>query len=236
MKLTWKLPEDKYVSDPADSGLQFTDVLFGFALFEVVRRFVEWTDLTSATRLHLCLATMTILGSYIGFRNSRKRGAFPLRFMNLATFRFALDQVMVFLYFWLALYFSIDKNALTGKIDKLPSSQSLLRFDSRVIAIIFVLYLAWDFLSHMMACTGKYLIEKDSKSETLPAKWHRTVVTLACTVVAGGLWLVVEIHDPAGAAAEAWLVGLIVLVFMYRVVKDNVQEKKNDEHVQETAS
>src|SRR5436305_12242423 len=163
MRLKPRWSEDRYDSeDVNDTSLRFTDVLFGFALREIVLRLVRWDELTNAARVHLLLATITILGSYIGFRNSQKRGRFRLRFFNLATWRFLLDQAMVFLYFWLALYLPTDRNPTTGGL-RLPSAHALLTFDARVLFGIFVLYVAWDSLSHWMAHSGIYFESVDKQ-------------------------------------------------------------------------
>src|SRR5262249_21427024 len=141
LQLVWSEAEYR-AEDTNDTALRFTDVLFGFALKEIVTRLIEWEQLTTATKLHLVLAALTILGSYVGFRNSQKRGRFKLRFLNLATLRFGLDQVMVFFYFWLAIYVAVDKTDGNGHLI-LPSGTALLRFDARVLAVIFGLYLVW---------------------------------------------------------------------------------------------
>lgn len=214
---------------PNDTGLRFTDVLFGFALREIVLRLVKFDDLTTATRIHLALAAVVILGSYIGFRNSQKRGKFKLRFFNLAVVRFALDQSMVFLYFWLALYFSTDRDPVTGEL-QLPSSEHLLQFDARTISAIFVLYLLWDLTSQWMARSGKYFTMKggDQSPPTadtrLEAKPFRTVITAGGLAAAVAILAVSEFAEPRGDAATWWIGALILVAVAYRVLKDGLRD------------
>lgn len=227
MSLRFKWGDEPYISeDQNDTGLRFTDVLFGFALREVVTRLVKWDQLNNASRVHLMLTLVTILGSYIGFRNSEKRGKFRLRFFNLVTIRFAVDQAMVFLYFWLALYFSTEKDAVTGRLH-LPEPDSLLTFDARVVFAIFGLYLAWDLITHWMASSGKYLLKAGSPgpSEPLVAKRYRTVITFGALAACGIVLLVSELSDPTGDAATFWMVALTAILVLYRVLKDGLEPK-----------
>jgi len=228
VSLAFKFSEGPYYAeDPNDTGLRFTDVLFGFALREVVLRLVRWVDLTNAARVHLVLATVVILGSYIGFRNSQKRGKFKLRFFNLAVLRFGLDQAMVFLYFLLALSFPVDSTEAN-----LPDANDLLRFDARVVLAIFALYFLWDLVSHGMAGSGMYFTAKCDPSAAPPisdvplsAKQCRTWITVGGLVAAAIIWAVADFVEPAGGAASAWIGALIVVGVAYRCVKDGLQEK-----------
>src|SRR3712207_9405709 len=45
------------------------------------------------------------------------------------------------------------------------SAHALLTFDARVVFGIFVLYVAWDSISHWMAHTGKYFDSVDKQLE-----------------------------------------------------------------------
>jgi hypothetical protein len=205
-----------YSEDPNDTGLRFTDVLFGFALREAVTRLVAWSDLTTVARVHLVLAVLVILGSYIGFRNSQKRGKYQLRFFNLALVRFATDQTMVFLYFWLALYFQVSA---------LPSGTAIFRFDARIVLTIFGLYLAWDLVSHLMAGSKRYYTVKGSKpeeDEVMKVDTYRTVITIIGLIVAAGIWAIAEFVEPAGGAATWGIAGLALLVVVYRFFKDSL--------------
>jgi len=84
--------------DEADQGLVFTDILFGFVIAELFVQFSAWPD-SWPVRWHLFMASILVLGSWIGFRRSRNRHQFQLKFFNLPLFRFVLDQCMVVFYF-----------------------------------------------------------------------------------------------------------------------------------------
>jgi hypothetical protein len=231
MGLRLKLSDGAYYAeDTNDTSLRFTDVLFGFALREVVLRLVKWEQLNVASRIHLLLTTLVILGSYVGFRNSQKRGRFKLRFLNLATMRFVLDQAMVFLYFLLALYISLDKDPATGQLSPSPAA-ALSRFDARVIVAIFALYFVWDLISHWMARCGRYFISKgDPNAEPttsdlrLQAPMYRTVVTGAALAIACALMLVSEYAEPKGSAATWLIAAMAGLAVTYRLTKDMLVE------------
>lgn len=228
--MSWRWGEDRYYAeDLSDTGLQFTDVLFGFALSEIVLRLVKWTQLTNAARMHLGLAAITILGSYIGFRNSQKRGRFRLRFFNLVTLRFLFDQTMVFFYFWLALYIPLDEDKTTGTLTRIPDARDLLRFDARVVFGIFALYLGWDLISQWMAASGKYFTQKatagppPTSEVRLEAKGYRTMTTGFGVAAALAVLIFTHSKEPADAEAMAGIIGLISIMVGYRMVKDGWQ-------------
>lgn len=239
MGMSLEFSRGPYVAtDPNDTGLRFTDILFGFALREVVLRLVVWRELSTAVRVHLVLAVLIILCSYIGFRNSQKRGKFDLRFFNLATLRFLTDQGMVFLYFWVALYVSTARSA-SGELS-LPTATTLVKFDARILLAIFALYIVWDLLSHWMAASGQYRLNVHSEEHgmrgeldggetsaqdggvALSAPFYRTAITLGCLVGTAVVWLIVEVSDPTDGAAVAFMVLLLVIVVIYRFLKDSL--------------
>src|SRR5438132_902411 len=97
----------RVVSPPAevskvDTGLRFTDILFGFVIRELFLRLQNWATLPWFVRWQLIAGTALVLGSWIGFRRSLNRSSYELKFFNLPLLRFVLDQLMVILYFRVA--------------------------------------------------------------------------------------------------------------------------------------
>jgi hypothetical protein len=133
--------------EKANTGLRYTDILFGFVIRELFIRLQNWGGLTDAVRLHLIVGTILVLGSWIGFRRSLHRPSYQLKFFNLALFRFLTDQLMLILYFRVAVLTPApDSSGMPPAADALASSTIIL------IIFVFLLYLVWDILGIWMAC------------------------------------------------------------------------------------
>lgn len=85
-----------------DTSLRYTDILFGFVIRELFLRIQNWFQLDAAVRSHLIVGATLVLGSWIGYRRSLNRSSYEVKFFNLPLFRFILDQLMLILYFRIA--------------------------------------------------------------------------------------------------------------------------------------
>lgn len=113
----------------------------------------------------------------------------------------------------------------------LPHGTDLLRFDTRVLVAIFLLYFAWDLISHWMAGCGLYFtVKADPKKDPptvdkpLEVPRYRTLITPGALAVAVVIMIISESAKPAGSAASWWIAALIVLAIGYRVFKDMLKE------------
>ena len=127
-----------------DTGLRYTDILFGFVIRELFIRLQNWAHIDGATRWHLVVGATLVLGSWIGFRRSLYRSSYQLKFFNLPLFRFLVDQLMLILYFRIAVLVPAD--APVGSLD--PGN--LARSTVTLVLYVFILYLAWDLLGIWM--------------------------------------------------------------------------------------
>lgn len=155
------LPNEKLlrvISPPAeqtqhDTGLRFTDILFGFVISQIFLRLQHWGQLSSFSRWQLICSTVLVLGSWIGFRRSLNRSEYELKFFNLPLFRFMLDQAMLVLYFRVATLTPLNPT-------KEVNASQVTHDTVQALVFIFVLYLAWDVLGQVMACLSKYTASK----------------------------------------------------------------------------
>jgi hypothetical protein len=156
------LPKEKLlrvISPPAeqtqhDTGLRFTDILFGFVISQIFLRLQHWGHLSSVSRWQLICSTVLVLGSWIGFRRSLNRSEYELKFFNLPLFRFMLDQAMLVLYFRVATLTPLNPT-------KEVNVPQVTHDTVKALVFIFVLYLAWDLLGQVMAwLTKKYTASK----------------------------------------------------------------------------
>ncbi len=127
-----------------DTGLRFTDILFGFVIRELFLRLQNWSQLDGDVRWHLVIGATLVLGSWIGFRRSLNRTTYEVKFFNLPLFRFLMDQLMVILYFRIAVLTDAE-----GKSH--PPSDELATTTIELLLSVFLLYVVWDLLGIWMA-------------------------------------------------------------------------------------
>lgn len=127
-----------------DTSLRYTDILFGFVIKELFLRLQNWMQLDRAVQLHLVVGTTLVLGSWIGFRRSLYRSSYQVKFFNLPLFRFIADQLMLILYFRVAVLTDPTGKTLMPASDIADSTVKLLIY-------VFALYLLWDVLGIWMA-------------------------------------------------------------------------------------
>jgi hypothetical protein len=127
-----------------DTGLLYTDILFGLVIGELFVRLQKWTQLNGAVRWHLIVGTTLVLGSWIGFRRSRYRSGYQLKFFNLPLLRFLIDQLMLILYFRVAVLTEVG-----GK--ESPGAADLARSTAKLVMFVFILYAFWDVLGMCIA-------------------------------------------------------------------------------------
>lgn len=225
MKFDWK---DAWHPVPApekfDTGLRYTDVLFGFVIRELFLRLQNWSNLDLAVRLHLVVGFTLVLGSWIGFRRSLYRPLYQLKFFNLPLIRFLLDQLMLILYFRIAV---LTRAPEAGTILILgPEAASNLAQDTnRLVLYVFVLYALWDLFGIWMTRTvgddGKPRYpEVDAKEGKTTEKqqainWWGIGITAGCLLFSGALWLFADCLNPSQL-----FLSTIVLLLAYRWFKE----------------
>jgi hypothetical protein len=127
-----------------DTSLRYTDILFGFVIRELFSRLQNWNQIDRAVQLHLIVGTTLVLGSWIGFRRSLYRTTFQVKFFNLPLIRFVVDQLMLVLYFRVAVLTDVG-----GK--QIPPPDDLANSTSELVMYVFFLYTIWDLLGMWMA-------------------------------------------------------------------------------------
>lgn len=194
--------------DKHDTGLRFTDILFGFVISQLFLRLQGWSTLTDFSRWQLICGTTLVLGSWIGFRRSVHRPQYELKFFNLPLLRFLLDQVMLILYFRVATLTPLDPS-------KAPdSAQSVTHATLKALLVVFILYFLWDLAGQAMALLPgagkKYPASKvDAKG---PA------ITLAFLVAFAAFLHVVD--SASSVDATAAMIAATTLLIAYRWLKE----------------
>ena len=141
LRIAFQPPSQPEVND---TGLRYTDILFGFVIRELFVRLQNWPRMDRAIHWQLIVATTVVLGSWIGFRRNLNRPAYQLKFFNLPFFRFLADQIMLILYFRIA--------TLTPQDVPLASDATALAAHTLSLVFwIFALYVVWDLLGIWMA-------------------------------------------------------------------------------------
>jgi hypothetical protein len=179
----------------ADTSLRYTDILFGFVIRELFIRLQLWRSLLLPVKLHLVVGTTLVLGSWIGYRRSLHRSGYQVKFFNLPLSRFLIDQMMLVLYFRIAVLTASDG------ITKF-SGHDLAQSTAKLVMNVFGLYWFWDILGIWMAKATKK--ELDGGKTPLYPKVENSVKTTKCQSVN---WI--------GFAITTC--GLAVLAFLWRV-------------------
>jgi hypothetical protein len=199
-----------------DTGLRFTDILFGFVIRELFLRFQHWGSLPWFVRWQLVAGTVLVLGSWIGFRRSLNRSTYEVKFFNLPFFRFLLDQGMVLLYFRVA---TLTPNEGHPDI----AADALGQATIGTLFAIFGLYLLWDIGALWMASVreggrpkyGKVNVDTNAQTgESAEHDWMGFGIT-GTFFLAFGLLMLVTYHrhlEPHGAEVRFCLAiaGLIL--------------------------
>lgn len=208
MKINWKIalhPPPK--AEQFDTGLRYTDILFGFVIRELFSRLQNWVNLSGAVRWQLVVGSTLVLGSWIGFRRSLSRPQYQLKFFNLPLFRFLTDQLMLILYFRIAVLTPAPD--ATHPWPPTPEAGiSLAKQTSLLVFIVFVLYAIWDWLGIRMAratvtaadgrLTPRYPKVEKGEMTADPQIVDRTRiwVTRIFVLVLGVLWFFANYFQP----------------------------------------
>lgn len=207
-----------------DTSLRYTDILFGFVIRELFVRLQDWPQLTIDVRLHLIVGTTLVLGSWIGFRRSLSRSEYQLKFFNLPLLRFLVDQLMLILYFRIAVltpYSSGNQSASGSQVEP-----NLAQHTHFLVFLVFCLYLVWDGLGIIMALarihsgvdSGNPLyprLSTDGTPKAQPPNISGSLITAVCLLSFGLLWWFENCVTP-------WILSVsdILLLLAYRWIKE----------------
>lgn len=206
-----------------DTGLRFTDILFGFVAKEVFVRLAEWEKLSGFVRLHLVVAAIVVLGSWVGYRRSANRPGYEVKFLNLPLARLLLDQLMIILYFRLAVLTPAPgEEARPGEA---MQAGDLVHHTALILVLVFVLYAAWDLLGIRMAYVkgGKWypkIIDGKMSKTVMIKDWPAFWITFICLAVLALLLCVAGSDTDSPRAAQVFFVCLAVVLVGYRAAKE----------------
>jgi hypothetical protein len=215
-----------------DTGLRFTDILFGFVIRELFLRLQNWGELDPFVRFQLIAGTALVLGSWIGFRRSLNRSTWEVKFFNLPFARFVLDQLMVILYFRIAVLTPTDPA-------KPVVADSVVSDTAETLFLIFALYALWDLLGIGMAVanerawptdgqTGKWKypkLDEEKKDRKQPVEQSTLdrkglLITLAFLApFAAFYWILDDRHFGQTGARNLFLAATVLLL-AYRFIKE----------------
>jgi hypothetical protein len=187
-----------------ETGLTFTDILFGFVLMELFVRLAHTSSLPKFASLQLIAATLLVLGSWIGFRRSLSRSSYELKFVNLPLARFLLDQAMVVLYFRVA---TLTPSPWTPK-----APGPLAHATMTALFVIFCLYLVWDLGGIWIGLAPKY--------QNARVTWGGLLITALALAGSAALCFAPTYSHVRGPEADLLFAAAAVLLFLYRFLKE----------------
>jgi hypothetical protein len=213
-------------AEKTDTGLRYTDILFGFVIRELFLRLQNWAHIDHAVRCHLIVGATLVLGSWIGFRRSLHRSGYQLKFVNLPLIRFLVDQLMLILYFRIAVLTPVPETG-TLLISGPDAARNLARHTNELVFYVFFLYVLWDLLGIWMAKAKIKVLDRSTKPRypriqdsemtdqqqviNKPGIW----ITFACWLLFGGLWLFADCFN-----SLYLFVTTAVLLLAYRWLKE----------------
>jgi hypothetical protein len=203
-----------------DTSLRYTDILFGFVIRELFLRLQNWSQLDREVKLHLLVGITLVLGSWIGYRRSLYRSHYQVKFFNLPFFRFINDQVMLILYFRIAV--------LTDQSGKqVLAVGNLAGTTIKLVLYVFILYAVWDVLGMWIAkakTPGKgaekkplypEIINSQMSDKEQPINWRGFSITLSGLGLIVLTWCVHDCFPPNGA-----FLAIVTLLLLYRWAKE----------------
>lgn len=228
-RITATAPE--YVGE-SHTGVTFVNVLFGIVVSVIVVGLAK--DISDAvqdvsslreTRLfHLGVGVVVTVGSWIGYHSSQHRPQLRIKFVNLPLWQFMLDVSMVFIYFLILQFAEQSRVSSAPILADVQQPTAFVADDARpeavLVAIAFLLYVLWDYVSWRIKRDGEYsaaLNLAPSPNEKFgPRRW----VTLTFWVLTSGLAMGVLYTKPA---SSSWIIAidtaLIFLAVAYRLAK-----------------
>jgi hypothetical protein len=199
------------------TGLTFTDILFGFVIKELFSRLQYWGTQPSVVHWQLITGITLVLGSWIGFRRSMARSNYELKFFNLPLLRFVIDQAMVFMYFRISILTPEAANPSVKPV-------SLVQTTSKWLAIIFGLYLLWDFLGVLMSCGSKYkkINQKTNEPMTgsLSPNWPGFLITFVSGALIAIVYAIASSTGTHNKNVDLLLIATTILLLGYRFAKE----------------
>jgi hypothetical protein len=193
-----------------DTGLRFTDILFGLVIAQIFIRLQNVTELQGFVRWQLITSAVIVLGSWIGYRRSLNRSRYEVQFFNLPLFRFVLDQLMVLLYFRIAILTPTDENAA---VDPATLANSTLK----ALLLVFVLYLLWDVGGVLMARGWRGTGSKYPKAKP---DWPSFCITLVFLCLFGALFHICQEIAVGELQASLLFGAATALLLAYRWAKE----------------
>lgn len=192
-----------------DTGLRFTDILFGFVISQIFLRLQHFGELPGFVRWQLVVSAALVLGSWIGFRRSLNRSSYELKFFNLPLARFIVDQLMILFYFRITVLTPNDPEASFD-----PSS--LVSDTFQTLVIIFGLYLLWDLLGQLMSIKWKSKKKYEGSDGNVPG----VLITFAFGLAFVALLHIAAVKDVDEALAVTLFAVATALLLGYRWAKE----------------
>jgi hypothetical protein len=208
-----------------DTSLRYTDILFGFVIKELFVRLQNWAEIGAAIRWQLSVATVLVLCSWIGFRRSLNRTGYEVKFFNLPLMKFVADQLMLILYFRIAVLTGTDG---TTTFDANGLSQHTIW----LLVGVFGLYAVWDAFGIWMCLSRRRAgaekvprypaIESDAATSkpTMTAKPQRADWWGFGITIAGGFTLYIVAALSCALMWQVQMMAALLALLVYRFSKE----------------
>jgi hypothetical protein len=231
-RFPWGWPRFTPQLDRSHVGVTFVDVLFALVVGKILEPFTSHAHIPAVGLVHLVLAFVLTLTSWIGYHTSANLPAFRIRFPNLPLAQFLLDVSMVVTYWMIAVYAEVPSPAGTPSPSALPEAVGVF--------VAFGLYVLWDEVSQGLRQAAPYRavlageehkpVERGQGASPAQERWRRRVVTWIAFLLAGVVLLVVIPRRGEGGQTATFVLTvdsiLIALIVLFRFGKEAVSDPR----------
>lgn len=214
------------VSEGEQVGVAFVGILFGLAVSDGASSFAGLVresglrDVPAPAATHYLVGFALTVASFIGYYTSTNAPRLRVRFFNIPILQFLLDVLMVVAYFFV---FQYAEGGASSEASASAQPEAILVFVS------FALYTVWDFLGFRLQADPLSCLAL-GKVPTA-AYGSRRWVTFGFTLLAGLVWLLVEVCDHRGETSvvviDLTLVGLVVSYRLFKSFWDSGIDYRN---------
>lgn len=207
-------PRRRPEQDPRAVGITFVDVLFALVVAEILEPLRRFDDLPVAGVVHLGLAGVLVLTSWIGYHNSWNRPSYFIRFPNWPLAQFLIDVALVVVYWLMA----VNAEGVAPQATTPPSAAP----EAVLVACSFVLYACWDWVGVRIRMSDAYLHRPLAKDA--PKRRRVTQVCAGLSLVVAGATFVLNPDSGTSVILVDSMLG--VLLIGYRFAKEYVTDPR----------
>lgn len=184
--------------------------MFALVVARALDPLTDFSKVPGVGLSHIAVAFFLTVTSWIGYHNSWSRPRYFIRFANWPLWQFAVDVLLVVIYWFTAVSAEGTGTGLGHHVSARP--------EVLLVAISFIFYSVWDAIG--LAIRRSDLYYGSPISRDVPCRRH---VTIACALAALAFAVVIWLVNPRTSVSIITVDGLLIaLILVFRFAKDLV--------------